>query len=106
MLKEKLLKCDVIFIELTSAEIHELLKETIEDNTFTKLFTTFLQHYKSNMHELDEIKQKAIETKSQRTKLFIKLFEFIFTEYEKFQDRNDCIDFDDMIVKAVNLIES
>ncbi len=106
LLKEKLLKCDVIFIELTSAEIHELLKETIEDNTFTKLFTTFLQHYKSNMHELDEIKQKAIETKSQRTKLFIKLFEFIFTEYEKFQDRNDCIDFDDMIVKAVNLIES
>ncbi len=106
LLKEKLLKCNVIFRELTSAEIHELLKEEVEGNKFTKLFTTFLQHYKSNMHEFDEIKQKSIETKSERNQIFMRLFKFIFTEYEKFQDRNDCIDFDDMIVKAVNLIES
>ncbi len=105
-LKEKLLKCDVIFRELTSAEIHDLLKEEVEGNKFTKLFTTFLQHYKSNMYEFDKIKQKSIETKSERTILFIKLFKFIFAKYEEFQDRNNCIDFDDMIVKAVNLIES
>lgn len=106
LLKEKLLKCNVIFRELTSAEIHELLKEEVEGNKFTKLFTTFLQHYKSNMYSFDEIKQKSIDSESERTKLFIKLFKFIFTEYEKFQDRNNCIDFDDMIVKAVSLIES
>ncbi|OIR25461.1 UvrD-helicase domain-containing protein [Bathymodiolus thermophilus thioautotrophic gill symbiont] len=105
-LKEKLLKCNVIFREISSAEIHELLKEEVEGNKFTKLFTTFLRHYKSNMFSFDEIKQKSVKTKSQRTILFIKLFKFIFTEYEKFQDKNDCIDFDDMIVKAVNLIES
>ena len=106
LLKEKLLKHDVVFIELTPAEIHELLKEEIEGNKFTKLFITFLQHYKSNMLDFDDIKQKSIKTDSERTKLFVRLFKFIFTEYEKFQDRNDCVDFDDMIVKAVNLIDS
>ncbi len=106
LLKEKLLKHNVVFRELAPAEINELLKEEVDSNKFIQLFTAFLTHYKSNMYEFDEIKQKSIETKSERTKLFIKLFKFIFAEYEKFQGRNDCIDFDDMIVKAVNLIES
>ena len=66
-LKEKLLKCNVMFRELTPAEIHDLLKEEVEGNKFTKLFTTFLQHYKSNMYEFDKIEQISIETKSERT---------------------------------------
>ena len=103
LLKEKLLKRNVIFRKLEYAEISELLKQSDEENKFTKLFTTFLTHYKSNMHSLDEIKQKS--KGSERTSLFIKLFEFIFDEYEKFQERNNCIDFDDMIVKALHAIE-
>jgi len=46
LLKEKLLKYNVIFRELEFSEIAELLKEPIENNEFTKLFTTFLNHYK------------------------------------------------------------
>ena len=106
-LKNKLLRHNVIFRQLTKAELHELLKDSIEDNKnnkFTKLFTTFLNHYKSNMHSLDDLKLKAKE--SERTTLFLKLFEFIFNEYQKFQKRNNCIDFDDMIVKALENIEN
>jgi len=103
-LKDKLLKYDVIFRQLTKAELNDLLKDPIEDNRFTKLFTTFLNHYKSNMHSLDDLKIKAKE--SERTILFLKLFEFIFNEYKKFQERNNCIDFDDMIVKALESIEN
>lgn len=102
-LKEKLLKHNVIFRELEYAEISELIKQSNEDNKFTKLFTSFLTHYKSNMHTLDEIKEKSKGI--ERSSLFLKLFEFIFNEYRKFQERNNCIDFDDMIVNALNAID-
>ena len=103
LLKQKLLSFNVIFRELEEAEIYELLKEPIESNSFTKLFTTFLNHFKSNRHTLEDIKEKSKEI--ERSSLFIKLFEFIFKEYQDFQQRNSCIDYDDMIVEALNSIE-
>lgn len=103
-LKNKLLENNVIFRKLTHAELLDILKEPIESNKFTKLFTTFLNHYKSNMHNLNNLKDKAKDI--ERTSLFLKLFEFIFNEYKKFQERNHCIDFDDMIVKALENIEN
>ncbi len=102
-LKEKLLKCNVEFREITEAEIIELLKDTIENNDFTKLFTTFLNHFKSNRLTLQDIKDKS--KKIERSSLFVKLFEFIFNEYQSFLERNNCIDFDDMIVEALNNIK-
>ena len=104
LLKEKLLRHNVIFRELGFSEISELLKESIDSNEFTKLFTTFLNHYKSNMYTLEDLKNTSKE--SERTSLFLKIFEFIFDEYKKYQERNNCIDFDDMIVKALNIIEA
>ena len=101
-LKEKLLKHNVEFRELEQAEITELLKDPIENNKFTKLFTTFLNHYKSNRMTLEDVKEKSKEI--ERSSLFIKLFEFIFKEYQAFQERNNCIDFDDMIIEALNNI--
>ena len=103
-LKNKLLRHNVLFRELEFAEISELLKESIENNDFTKLFTTFLNHYKSNMHSIDELKEKAENV--ERTSLFLKLFEFIFNEYKAYQKRNHCIDFDDMIVRALKSINN
>lgn len=104
LLKEKLLKHDVIFRELKLSEVSELLKEPIENNKFTKLFTTFLNHYKSNIHSLEDLKNKS--KGSERTFLFVKIFEFIFNEYEKYLKRNNYIDFDDMIVQALSNTES
>ena len=103
-LKSELLKHNVEFRKLTQVELLDILKEPIEDNKFTKLFTTFMNHYKSNMHNLNDLKNKAKDI--ERTSLFLKLFEFIFNEYKKFQERNNCIDFDDMIVKALENIEN
>lgn len=103
LLKEKLLAHNVHHREPTKAELYELLKEPIEDGEFAKLFTTFLSHFKSNRHTLEGIKEKSKEI--ERSSLFIRLFEFIFKEYQEFQKRNNCIDFDDMIVEALNNIE-
>ena len=104
LLKEKLLKHNIIFRKLEYAEISELMKQSNEYNNFTKLFTSFLTHYKSNKQTLNEIKEKSIGI--ERQSLFIKLFEFIFNEYKKFQERNNCIDFDDMILNAIDAIEN
>ncbi|MCK9336928.1 MAG: UvrD-helicase domain-containing protein [Arcobacteraceae bacterium] len=104
LLKEKLLSHNVIFREPNEAEIYELLKEHIESNKFTKLFITFLSHFKSNRHTIEDIKEKSKEI--ERSSLFINLFEFIFKEYQDFQKRNNCIDFDDMIIEALNNIDN
>ncbi|MEA2019431.1 MAG: UvrD-helicase domain-containing protein [Campylobacterota bacterium] len=103
LLKQKLLARNVHFREPTEAELHEILKEPIKNGKFTNLFTTFLSHFKSNRYTLDSIKEKSKEI--ERSSLFIRLFEFIFKEYQEFQKRNSCIDFDDMIVEALNNIE-
>ena len=103
LLKQKLLAKNVHFRDPTKAELYELLKEPIEDGKFAKLFTTFLSHFKSNRHTLENIKEKSKEI--ERSSIFIRLFEFIFKEYQEFQKRNNCIDFDDMIVEALNNIE-
>ncbi len=103
-LKKKLLRHNVVFRELEFAEISELPKESIENDEFTKLFTTFLNHYKSNMHSMDELREKAKE--KERTSLFLQLFEYIFNEYKDYQEKNHCVDFDDMIVKALETIQN
>jgi len=103
LLKQKLHAHNVHFREPTEAELYEILKDPIEDSEFTKLFTTFLSHFKSNRHTLEDIKEKSKDV--ERSSLFIRLFEFIFKEYQEYQQRNNCIDFDDMIVEALNNIE-
>jgi DNA helicase-4 len=104
LLKDKLIKHNVLFRELTEAEIYELLKEPVENSNFTKLFTTFLNHFKSNRLTLEDLTEKSKNI--ERSSLFIKLFEFIFKEYQDFQQRNNCIDFDDMIIEALNDINN
>ena len=103
-LERKLLQNNVKFRKLTDAEFHDLLKDNIKDNKFTKLFMTFLSHFKSNRYTIEDLKQKAED--SERATLFLKIFELILNEYKKFQKRNNCIDFDDMIIEALKYIEN
>jgi len=102
-LKKKLLTYNVVFREMDREDIIELLNMTIEDKTFTKLFTTFLNHFKSNILNINSLKVLAKDDK--RTSLFIEIFEYIFDEYNKYQQKNNCIDFDDMIVRALHYVE-
>lgn len=102
-LKEKLLSHGVKLRDLPKDEIINLLNASIEDKTFTKLFSTFMNHFKSNRHN---IKSLLIENKEvKRTYLFLEIFEFIYNKYIEFQQNNNCIDFDDMIVKALEFVE-
>jgi DNA helicase IV len=103
-LQKKLLKYNVIFRELEKNEIIKLLTPTLEDKSFTKLFTTFLNHFKSN--RLNILTLKRIARDDKRTILFVEIFEFIFDKYNEYQQENKCIDFDDMIIRALEYIEN
>ncbi len=102
-LKDKLSKYGVEFKKLDPKGLNELLQKPIE-NRFAKLFNTFLNHYKSNRCEIGKLKVKAQDDK--RKSLFLKIFEYLFKEYESYQRKNSCIDFNDMIIKAIKVLES
>jgi len=75
---------------------------------FIKLFTTFLNLFKSNNYNLSLLKKEIEENKiikyKKRAKLFIDLFEPVFNLYE--QNLKSCqeIDFSDMIREAITII--
>jgi DNA helicase-4 len=102
-LKVKLSQFDVQFRNLTHSEMLDILNLENKDNWFTKIFATFLNHFKSNMYKIDDIRKKA--SVDARNKAFFMLFERIYIEYIKYQKEHGCIDFDDMIVEAITAIE-
>lgn len=72
---------------------------------FTKLIISFLGHYKSNQFSIEDLEDR-LERKDLRSYAFLNLFNRIFNAYEDNNKKCKCIDFDDMIVQACQLIES
>lgn len=102
-LKKKLEFYNVEFKELSREQIIKLLEATIEDKTFTKLFSTFLNHFKSNRHDINKLLTEQKDNK--RNKLFLEIFNAIYFKYVEYQKQHNCIDFDDMIIKAIEYVE-
>jgi DNA helicase-4 len=102
-LKKKLQEHGVNF-ETIDPEIG--LKHFNEHNytdKLSKLTTTFISHFKSRQITTEELKKENL---SIRERKFVNLFEFIFNEYKKLQSKNECIDFDDMIIEAIKYVKN
>ena len=101
-LEKKLKDYNVKFKTLKDSEIMEKFKETGNINSFCKLISTFMSHYKSNELEIDDIRKKRFlipgVTNWNRALIFINLFKKIFDEYQKILKEDDSIDYDDMII--------
>ena len=102
-LKKKLEFYNVEFKELDKKQLIELLEAAVEDNSFTKLFSTFLNHFKSNRYDINKLLIEQKEDK--RNKLFLDIFYAIYSKYVEYQKEHSCIDFDDMIIKAIEYVE-
>ena len=77
-----------------------------------KLLTTFLHLFKCNNWELNDfvdfskkIKWTLSYKKYKKEKIFLILAINIYLKYEKYLNENNEIDFDDMILKATNIIK-
>ena len=85
-------------------------KNGVIDN-LSKLILTFLQHFTSKnfskqdfdyIFEIDDLKNYE----NTRNRFFLNLFFEIYDRYKLLKIENDCIDFDDMIIKANELVEN
>lgn len=110
-LRNALLKHEVRFKEVTNDKIYECI---VSDKNslfkFTRMIESFIKRYKSrNISSFDEFSSKVDKLSVynfRRTKLFLDIVEKVYEAYESYLDRNDLIDFNDMINTAVEIVET
>jgi DNA helicase-4 len=82
----------------------------IEDAEIIRLVRTFMTHVKSNSLTAGEIASRLIgkwnHLKSDRTDLFLEMYWQIHTEWNNRLNAANAIDFEDMLIKAANMVES
>ena len=73
----------------------------------SNLICTFLNHYKSNELNIDEIKIKSKQKpQKERCLAFIDIFQIILNKYQDELKREKEIDFNDMIIKSRNFLQN
>ena len=92
---------------IPSAEIFSALEEQGRIDPFTRLVATFLHHFKGNQLTIDEARQRAAATVDlPRTEAFLRVFGQIHGRYQAWLAERRQIDFDDMVAKATEHVES
>ncbi|MEO1378857.1 MAG: UvrD-helicase domain-containing protein [Pseudomonadota bacterium] len=85
--------------------LFDLVVELNQADSFVQLIGTFLRHYKGGGYQLAECTDKAGKMKlGKRAKAFLSIFEPLYTEYQQRLDGR--IDFEDMILRASDYVES
>ena len=104
VLKKELVKRGVDLSPRSDEEILEELNRTGKHEKFIELLSRFLAQFKENQNRasMDLLYREAGE--SERTKLFLRIFEIVFKKYTKELNRQGAIDFGDMISMAADLV--
>lgn len=105
-LETELRQAGVSFSPLEKEKLDQLVQNSFEAEHDTKLFVTFLRHFKSNSFSIDELKEKFKTAEDQfRATLFVNIFEKIYEEYQgQLVDAGE-IDFEDQINLAATFLE-
>ena len=105
--EEKLIEYGVEFRELDSEQILAILNERKQIDSFTRLVTTFLGHFKGGQFTESAIRKISVELEgNDRNQAFIDVFMPIFDSYQEALKIENAIDFHDMITEATNLVSS
>ena len=106
-LKNKLLKNKVKLKPMSKKRILDELNDKGKVTELSNLICTFLNHYKSNELNLDEIKIKSKQKpQKERCLAFIDIFQIILNKYQDELKREKEIDFNDMIIKSRNFLQN
>lgn len=106
-LEELLKEHEVKFNPLSSTQHNEIISGAFNPEQDTEIFSTFLNHFKSNSTTIAQLRETASEAEDvSRTHLFIDLFEAIYDEYQSRLDTANEIDFADQINMASDFIET
>lgn len=106
ILEVELQKAGVSFNPLTRENLDQLIQNSFETEYDTELFVTFLRHFKSNGFSFGELEEKfKTASDKYRVKLFLKIFQKFFEEYQKRLSDAGEIDFEDQINLAAEWLE-
>lgn len=77
-----------------------------QKDRMTDLFVQFIQKAKKQRWDIEDLQNKVrtYQTSDEREKLFLALGCQVYSAYQKKLSENNAIDFDDLIIKAANLI--
>ena len=84
----------------------EMMNRSGVVNQFSEIVDTFLTLYKGNSNRLLNRKIADSHFGNRREKLFLKLFDPIFAEYQKRNHARDQIDFEDMIAQSAQAVSA
>ena len=102
-LKDKLLSQGVVIGSRSVSEALETFNKHSKIDKFSKLVITFMGHYQSNQYKMEDLRKKILE---EREEAFLDVFQPIYESYKFKKMECDCIDFNDMIVQAVEFVKS
>lgn len=111
-LKQSLLSYGVVFKKISPQGLKEKVTDKIvtESSIFNSLILTFLSLYKSSNLDIQTLSQRqeiifTTKYKKLKSEIFLKIFQIVITRYQEFLQRNNSIDFNDMINNATLLIQ-
>lgn len=102
-LEEKLIKRGVVFNPIPSGQLFSRLNDLGKVTSFALLLSTFLNLFKSCGKTLDEL-SAHIEATDARTRIFLGIFSKVYEDYMSYLQKNDEIDFNDMINMATSYV--
>jgi DNA helicase-4 len=106
-LAAKLAEHDVAMKPIRPETVFSTLEEQGRIDPFTRLVSTFLQHFKGNQLMLAEAVRRAERTADRpRTEAFLRVFGSVHAKYQAWLAEHRQIDFNDMVAKATEHVES
>lgn len=106
-LAKELADCGVAMSPIPPERVFEVLREQGRIDPFTRLVATFLRHFKSSGLSIDALRNRAFGHRDpERSLAFVKLFEPIADRYEQALVESGDVDFEDMINRATDLVET
>lgn len=107
-LKEEIMNAGISFETKSDIEIYHQIANNAEDkyfNKFIQLVCTFISRFKVNNYAPSKFDEWKITVKDERTKLFIDICYQCYLAYTTALKNNNCIDFEDMINNAANILD-
>jgi len=106
-LREKLIAAGVALRERPWSEVFSLLEKLGRVDRLTKLVTAFAHHFKSSGLSFTDLRARASAARNaERAAAYVDVFEAIFEQYQSELRDRDEIDFEDMILRATEHVES
>jgi DNA helicase-4 len=103
-LEEKLYACGVEFNPKPPEQLFNELNKLGKIDPFALLISTFLNLFKSCSKTIEEL-EKSIDSRDARKRAFLEIFSKVYEDYTSYLQRNNEIDFNDMINKATGYVK-